>query len=114
MKFMSALAVTFLVATSAAPAAATPTRITLLHINDSHSHLAPFGPKNIFLDGTIGGIAKVATVITSERAKNPSALFVHSGDVFHGDFFMTQYFGVPELRILDALGLDAMVLGNHE
>jgi 2',3'-cyclic-nucleotide 2'-phosphodiesterase (5'-nucleotidase family) len=32
----------------------------------------------------------------------------------HGDLFFNEYLGVPELQLLQSLGLDAMVLGNHE
>ncbi|HUJ26275.1 MAG TPA: bifunctional UDP-sugar hydrolase/5'-nucleotidase [Myxococcales bacterium] len=95
-------------------AGAAPTQITLLHVNDTHSHLAPFGPKNLQLSGTVGGLTKAASIIAAERAADPSALFVHGGDLMHGDFFFTEYLGVPELQLLQALGLDAMVLGNHE
>ena len=37
--------------------------VTLLHVNDTHSHLDSFGPKDRHLDGTLGGIAKAAAVI---------------------------------------------------
>jgi len=44
----------------------------------------------------------------------PDALFLHAGDFFIGDLFFNIYFGVPELQFLQAMGLDAMTLGNHE
>jgi 5'-nucleotidase len=93
---------------------ATPTEIILLHVNDTHSHLAPFGPKDASLNGTVGGLSKAASVIAAEKAKNPASLFVHGGDLMHGDLFFNEYLGVAELQLLQSLGLDAMVLGNHE
>ncbi|HEY6035288.1 MAG TPA: metallophosphoesterase, partial [Kofleriaceae bacterium] len=93
---------------------AAPTEITLLHVNDTHSKLAPFGPKDLRLDGTIGGLTKAASVIAAAKAEDPSALFVHGGDFMHGDFFFNDYLGVAELQLLQSLGLDVMVLGNHE
>ncbi len=90
------------------------TTITLLHVNDTHSHLDAFGPKNFHLDGTIGGIAKAATLIGRVKATEPNVLLLHGGDFFVGDFFFNKYFGVPELQILKQLGLDAMAVGNHE
>lgn len=93
---------------------AAPTKITLLHVNDTHSHLAPFGPKDLNLNGTLGGLSKAASVIVAEKASKPSAIFVHGGDFMHGDFFFNEYLGVAELELLQALGLDVMVLGNHE
>lgn len=88
--------------------------ITLLHVNDTHSHLAAWGPKDENLDGTLGGLAKASAVIASEKAVAPDALLVHAGDLFHGDLFFNEYLGVPELQLLQSLGLDVFVPGNHE
>jgi 2',3'-cyclic-nucleotide 2'-phosphodiesterase (5'-nucleotidase family) len=88
--------------------------ITVLHVNDSHSHLEAFGPKQSDLSGTIGGLSKAATVIGGIRQVVPNTLFVHAGDFSHGDLFFNRYFGVPELQLLRGLGLDAMTVGNHE
>lgn len=99
---------------AAAPAAAQPTQITLLHINDTHSHLAAWGPKDGNLDGTLGGLPKAAYLIAMEKASDPNALFVDAGDVMEGDFFFNEYLGGPELQLLKSMGLDAMVPGNHE
>jgi len=91
-----------------------PKHITILHINDTHSHLSAFGPKDRHLDGTIGGYARLATALATERAKAPSALFVHAGDIFDGSPHFTVELGVAELQLLASLGLDVMVQGNHE
>jgi 5'-nucleotidase/UDP-sugar diphosphatase len=88
--------------------------ITLLHINDTHSHLAAWGAKDANLDGTLGGLPKAAAIVAAERASDPDALFVHAGDFMEGDFFFNEYLGVPELQLLRSIGLDALVLGNHE
>ncbi len=88
--------------------------LTILHINDTHSHLAPIGPRDASLKGTLGGIARVATVVKENRMTEPNVLFLHAGDAFTGDIFFNAYFGIPEFQILKGLGLDAMTLGNHE
>ena len=90
------------------------TVVTIVHVNDTHSHLDAFGPKDFHLNGTIGGIAKAAAVIGSIRASEPNVVLLHGGDAFVGDFFFNQYFGVPELQLMQALGFDAMAVGNHE
>jgi 5'-nucleotidase len=41
-------------------------------------------------------------------------LVLHGGDFFIGDLFFNFYFGVPELQLMQALGFDAMAVGNHE
>lgn len=90
------------------------TTITLLHFNDSHSHLDAVGPKDNNLEGTLGGIAKAVTLIKSVKAAEPNVLVLHGGDFSVGDLFYNKYFGVPELQILNQFGLDAMTVGNHE
>jgi 5'-nucleotidase/UDP-sugar diphosphatase len=107
---VSLLAVSF----AAAPARAAPKALTLIHVNDTHSHLDAIGPKDAALDGTVGGLWKAASVIAGLRATEANTLLVHGGDLFHGDLFFQMYVGVPELEILTTLGLDAMALGNHE
>lgn len=116
MRSLLALGCTLLLTALATSASAQqpPKRITVLHLNDTHSHLSPFGPKDRNLDGTIGGHARLATALASERAKAPSALFVHAGDVFDGSPHFSVELGVAELRLLAVLGLDVMVQGNHE
>lgn len=103
-----------LIAAAAAPLRAQAVRVTLLHVNDTHSHLAAWGPKDAGLEGTLGGIAKAAYLVAAERAVDPNAIFVHAGDFVDGDFFFNDHLGVPELQLLKAIGLDALVPGNHE
>ena len=98
---------------TAAAGAQTDT-ITVLHFNDTHANLAPLGPRDAALAGTLGGIARAATVIGMTKMENPQALVLHAGDISIGDLFYTKYFDVAELQILLALGLDAMAVGNHE
>ncbi|HET9596591.1 MAG TPA: metallophosphoesterase, partial [Anaeromyxobacteraceae bacterium] len=103
----------------AAPLASRAATVTILHVNDSHSHLEAVGPRGAHFLGTRGGLAKAATVVAHERARTPDALFVHAGDVFQGDVGFNATYGVAELQLLAAprpfgLGLDAMAVGNHE
>lgn len=90
------------------------TSITILHTNDSHSHLDAVGPKNCNLEGTLGGIAKAATVIGMIKQTETNVLTLHAGDFSVGDFFFNSYFGVPELQIMTQIGFDALTVGNHE
>jgi 5'-nucleotidase len=94
------------------------TTITLLHVNDSHSHLDSFGPKDGELKGTLGGIAKVATIVENERSREDNVLLLHAGDSFEGDLcynaVLAGFQVPPELSFLKALGFDAMAVGNHE
>ena len=108
------LAVFGLFLVAAPPLAAQSVQVTLLHVNDTHSHLAAWGPKDAILDGTLGGLPKAAAIVAAERAADPNALFVHAGDVMDGDLFFNEFLGSSEFELLKSVGLDAFVLGNHE
>jgi 2',3'-cyclic-nucleotide 2'-phosphodiesterase (5'-nucleotidase family) len=114
MKRLTVIVAIALVMFFGAGSPALPQDVTLLHVNDSHSHLAAWGPKDAALDGTLGGLPKAAEIVAEERTVDPHALFVHAGDFMDGDLFYNQYLGVAELQLLQSIGLDALVLGNHE
>ncbi|MCZ7555862.1 MAG: 5'-nucleotidase C-terminal domain-containing protein [Bacteroidia bacterium] len=89
--------------------------LTVLHLNDSHSNLLPGAPRDMLGQGTMGGIARVATVINRERLGDQPVLTLHAGDVFIGDPMYNLFYDQPlELSLLAALGIDAMAVGNHE
>ncbi len=88
--------------------------LTILHLNDTHSALAPTGPRTPLLQGTQGGIARAASVIGYHKQTEPNVLALHAGDVFIGDLFFNQYFGAAEFQLMSAIGFDAMTVGNHE
>jgi 5'-nucleotidase / UDP-sugar diphosphatase len=83
-------------------------KLVILHTNDTHSSLFPFGPQDQY-----GGIARMSTMIKNLRSKNKNVLALHAGDVFVGSFEFNKYLGYPELKIMEGL-YDAMALGNHE
>ena len=82
--------------------------LTILHTNDTHSCLFPFGPQD-----SLGGIARMSTLIKQLKARDTNVLTLHAGDVFVGTFEFNKYLGYPELKIMEGL-YDAMALGNHE
>lgn len=88
--------------------------LTILHVNDTHSCLTPLGPRDEFLKGSRGGIARAATFIGMNKLMEPNVITLHAGDVFIGDIFFNVFFGVAELQIMNSIGFDAMTLGNHE
>ena len=94
--------------------ATTPDTLVVIHVNDSHSHLLPFGPKNSDGVPTMGGLARIATLVKETRQQEKNVLFFHAGDLFVGDFMWDRYFGVPEFKMLHELGCTAFTIGNHE
>jgi 2',3'-cyclic-nucleotide 2'-phosphodiesterase (5'-nucleotidase family) len=83
-------------------------KLVILHTNDTHSSLFPFGPQDQY-----GGIARMSTMIKKLRSQNKNVLALNAGDVFVGTFEFNKYLGYPELKIMEGL-YDAMALGNHE
>ena len=82
--------------------------LTIIHVNDTHSNLLPYSQAHY------GGIARAATVIGMWKMGEPNPILIHAGDFMVGTLFFNAYLGVPELQILNALGFDALCLGNHD
>ncbi len=89
-----------------APAAAE--KLIMLHTNDTHSQIDPFEE-----DG-LGGVARRKVLIDSVRANEPNVLLIDAGDAVQGSLFFTLFGGEVEERMLNALGYDIRILGNHE
>ncbi|MEM9955481.1 MAG: 5'-nucleotidase C-terminal domain-containing protein [Chloroflexota bacterium] len=81
--------------------------LTILHTNDTHAAHEPNG------DGD-GGVARQATVVNQVRAEIDNVLLLDAGDRFSGTLYHTVHAGQDQVPIMNALGYDAMVLGNHE
>lgn len=88
--------------------------LTVLHLNDTHAHILPYGPKDVTGHGLWGGMARVATVVGMNKMTEPNVMLLHAGDFSVGDFMFQEYLGIPELEIMKQLGYDAVELGNHE
>ncbi len=86
----------------------TPVTLTILHSNDTHSTLLPFGPETQY-----GGIARMSAMIKRIRGRGGNVLALNAGDVSVGSFEFNKYLGYPEFKFMDGL-YDAMALGNHE
>lgn len=96
--------------------------LTLVHTNDLHSHFQGFGPELDYTplrpgdDQTLGGFARIGALIKRIKSSrgNP-VLVVDAGDFTMGSLFHTVSRELGgELRLLKAMGYDAVTLGNHE
>jgi len=86
-------------------------RITLLHTNDTHSHIEPFGPGPYLGKG---GIARRATLVRQLRQSLGSTLLLDAGDVCEGTPYFNRFKGLLDYRLMSMMGYDAGTLGNHE
>jgi len=97
-----------------------PVELTILHMNDIHSHLLPYP----YGEGqaAFGGIANAAALINEIRSNNPNTLVFNAGDMLVGDFMYAAAYNPPEAPVVgfaeffvsNMMGFDAFALGNHE
>ena len=98
--------------------AAAEVSLTLLGTTDLHGNLEPWDyyanePAN-------RGLAKIATLVRRIRAEQPNVLLLDSGDTTQGTP-LAYYFARkdtskpnPMIAAMNALGYDAMAVGNHD
>lgn len=97
---------------------AAPIAVTLLFFNDLHGHLTPFTVRGEKTVEEVGGIARVAALVRDireeNRRKQARTLVLVAGDILQGTPLSTVFKGEPDILCLNAMGVDAMTVGNHE
>jgi 2',3'-cyclic-nucleotide 2'-phosphodiesterase (5'-nucleotidase family) len=74
--------------------------LMIMHTNDTHGNIQDF--------------ARRATAIKDVRSAHENTLLLDAGDVFSGTLYFTKYNGEKDVELMNRVGYDAMVLGNHE
>ncbi len=97
---------------------------TILHTNDMHSALIPHSPAIDYHpeveNSAIGGFARLATAINEIRqkktAQNEPVLLFDAGDFLGGAAFawLSTLERAPEISLMQEMGYDAVIIGNHE
>ncbi|MEM7189668.1 MAG: metallophosphoesterase, partial [Pseudomonadota bacterium] len=105
----------------ALPAMAQAETLTILHTNDVHSRIEPISKYNSGCrpgdndEGKcFGGAARMATAVRAARADAHNSILVDGGDQFQGSLYYTFYKGKAAAEMMNAIGYDAMTVGNHE
>lgn len=108
-KFIAAVVTAMLVACSGASAQ----KLTIMHFNDTHSHLEP---ERAGKSAGRGGVIERAALVDSVRnaVGRRNFLLLHAGDFNQGTSYYTTLGGMLEVGLVNALGYDVITLGNHE
>jgi len=91
----------------------TQKKITILHTNDVHSHIDPFGSDD-GRNANKGGVARRASLVENIRKENPNTLLLDAGDIFQGTPYFNYYGGELEFKLMSMLKYDAATIGNHD
>jgi len=88
-------------------------KITILHTNDTHSHIDSF-PLNHSKYPNKGGVNRRKALVDKIREKEKNVLLLDAGDIFQGTPYFNLYGGELELKVMSAIGYDAATIGNHD
>jgi 5'-nucleotidase len=88
-------------------------KITVLHTNDWHSRIEPFGMDGSKWQG-MGGAARRATLINQIRSEEDNVLLLDAGDIFQGTPYFNYFHGELEYKLMNYMQYDAVTLGNHD
>lgn len=99
----------FAILAAAAALCACGPKLVIVHTNDTHSHLDPDREGR-------GGILERAAFVDSVRKAEGAdkVLLLHAGDFNQGTSYYTELHGALEVKMINAMGYDAVTLGNHE
>lgn len=90
-----------------------PVEVTFLQLNDVYE-IAPLE------GGRTGGMARVAHIISEEKAQNPNTFAVVAGDFLSPSLLGTLDYkgetisGMQMIEVFNAAGIDWVTFGNHE
>lgn len=88
-------------------------KLVILHTNDTHSQIEPFGEQAGDNKGK-AGLARRATLIKEIRKQYPNVLLLDAGDFIQGTPYFNMFGGELEVKAMNQLGYDVVTLGNHE
>lgn len=80
--------------------------IDFYYINDFHGAIEPSEDKL--------GMAYIGNYLNQRRLENPSLFLLAGGDMLQGSALSNYYQGLSTIQLMNLMGFDAMVLGNHE
>ena len=84
-----------------------PTTLNIYYLNDLHGHLEA--------GDNAMGMASIGNFLIDEKTNNPErTLIFGGGDMVQGTLISNHDYGETTTEIMDSVGFDATVVGNHE
>ncbi len=82
--------------------------LTIVHVNDVHGRLK--------LDerGKEIGLGRLKAKVDELKAEDPNLLLLNAGDTFHGNVDVNLTLGKVMVEMMNKVGFDVMVPGNHD
>lgn len=110
---------------------ASPLSMTLLHMNDHHSHLradsfdydvsalglsatTESGDNVSEVEVSYGGFPMLKSLFDQKASESSNVLKIHSGDAITGTLYYTLFNGSADAAMMNQICFDAFALGNHE
>jgi 5'-nucleotidase len=87
--------------------------LVILHTNDWHSQIEPFGAHHPKFAG-MGGFKARVELVKKIRNLYANVLLLDSGDIFQGTPYFNFYHGELEFKLMSELKYDFATLGNHD
>ncbi len=111
-----AIMVTMLLLFSTKVTAAEPKKsVDVMFLHDVHSHISEFTTIVDNESKSVGGFARIKSLIDEQRVQNPDTLLLDAGDFSMGTLTQVLFESeASELRMLGHLGIEATTIGNHE
>lgn len=88
-------------------------RAAILFLGDLQSQMLPVSRKVNKTTVSFGGLVNGAAVLEKEKGREPGALILQGGDAVSG-LMWYSFGGEPEFSALEAVGVQALLPGNHE
>lgn len=85
--------------------------LIILHTNDTHSQLEVI---SVGKGKDKGGVSRRMEYFNAVRSEGPDVLILDAGDYNQGTPYFTVFKGDVEVDLMNAMGYDAVALGNHE
>ena len=82
--------------------------LTIVHVNDIHGRVQPDEREGAM------GFARFKTKLDAMREANPNLLLLNAGDTLHGTTLVNVTEGETMVNLMNILGFDVMVPGNHD